>query len=106
MVDVNNSIYRRDSFMRRAEKLNDIFLGVNNLPTIQKSIKDEVYIIGHGYDERPDLLAHQLYGSTRLWWVFAIRNPDLIKDPIRDFKSGLKIILPSEESVQLLINKG
>jgi len=96
-------VYSKDSFMYRAEKINDIFLGVNNLPTIQKSLKDEVYVIGHGYDERPDLLAHQLYGNTRLWWVFALRNPDVIKDPIRDFKAGVEIIIPAEESVQRLI---
>jgi hypothetical protein len=71
---------------------------------VQKTIKDEVYVIGHGYDERPDLLAHQIYGNTRLWWVFAMRNPDVLKDPIRDFRAGTQIILPSEESVQKLVN--
>lgn len=99
-----NSTYRKDSFLSRAEPINNIFLGMNTLPTITKTVKDEVYIIGHGYDERPDLLAHQLYGNTRLWWVFAIRNPDVLEDPIRDFKAGTEIILPSEESVQNLIN--
>lgn len=95
--------YKRDSFMYRAEKINDIFLGLNNLPTIQKSLKDEVYVIGHGYDERPDLLAHAIYGKTSVWWVFALRNPDVIRDPIRDFKAGTEIIVPAEESVQKLI---
>lgn len=98
-----NINYRNDSFMKGAEKINDIFLGANNLPTITKTLKDEVYIIGHGYDERPDLLAHQIYGNARLWWVFAMRNPDVLKDPIRDFKSGTEIILPSEEAVKQLI---
>jgi hypothetical protein len=54
------------------------------------------------YDERPDLLAYELYGSTRLWWVFTLRNPDLLKDPIRDFKSGLTIFLPSADSVNIV----
>jgi hypothetical protein len=98
-----NYNYGKDSFMYNAEKINDIFLGVNNLPALQKSIKDEVYIIGHGYDERPDLLAHSIYGKSSVWWVFALRNPDIIQDPIRDFKAGTEIILPAVESVQKLI---
>lgn len=103
-MPTRNTIYRKDSFLNRSEKINDLFLGMNNLPTVSKTIKDEVYVIGHGYDERPDLLAHQIYGNTRLWWVFALRNPDVLKDPIRDFKPGTEIILPSEESVQNLLN--
>jgi hypothetical protein len=31
--------------------------------------------------------------------VFALRNPDILKDPIRDFKAGIVIKLPSMESV-------
>jgi len=103
-MPTTNINYRNDSFMRKAEKINDIFLGTNTLPTIVKTIKDEVYIIGHGYDERPDLLAHQIYNNARLWWVFALRNPDILKDPIRDFKSGTEIILPSGEAVKQLIS--
>jgi hypothetical protein len=103
-MPTRNTNYRNDSFLSRSTQINDIFLGLNNLPTVQKTIKDEVYVIGHGYDERPDLLAHQIYGNTRLWWVFAMRNPDVLKDPIRDFRAGTQIILPSEESVQKLVN--
>lgn len=92
--------YGKNSFLRGAEKYNDIFLGLNTLPSMPRSTQDELYVIGHGYDERPDLLAFQLYGSSSLWWVFAMRNPDIIKDPIRDFKAGKKIMLPSEKSIQ------
>ena len=94
--------YRRESFIRNPDYVDDKFMGMNNLPKIYKSVKDEEYIIGHGYDERPDLLAYQLYGSTRYWYVFALRNPDILKDPIRDFKAGKSIILPAEESVKRL----
>ena len=49
--------------------------------------------------QRPDLLANRLYETSELWWVFAIRNPDILTDPIRDFKTGVTIALPSAESV-------
>lgn len=94
--------YGKKSFLKNAEVIDDRFLGFGNLPTIRKTASDEIYEIGVGYDERPDLLAHQIYGDSRLWWVFALRNPDILKDPIRDFKSGKSIILPSEYAVKLL----
>lgn len=95
--------HKNTSFLRNASTLsNGQFLGTNNLPKIRPSLSDELYEIGHRYDERPDLLAHDLYGDSNLWWVFSLRNPDLLKDPIRDFKSGLGIIIPSVEQVKSL----
>lgn len=85
--------YRPDSFLQNTEVRAGRFLGVNQLPKIPRTVNDEVYVIGHGYDQRPDLLAHELYGNSRLWWVFALRNPDVIKDPIRDFRTGTSIVL-------------
>jgi len=46
-------------------------------------------------NQRPDLLSQQQYGTPGLWWVFAVRNPDLINDPIEDFVAGLQIYVPS-----------
>ena len=55
---------------------------------------DFLYEIEPQYNFRPDLLAFDLYGSPRLWWVFAQRNPDQIEDPIYDFAPGVTIQLP------------
>jgi len=93
--------FRKDSFLQNAEVLDDLFLGMNKLPGLTKTIDDEPYTIGHGYEERPDLLAEKLYGNSRLWWVFALRNPDIIKDPIGDFKPGVTIMLPSKQAVSM-----
>ena len=51
-------------------------------------------IVNHAYQYRPDLLALDLYEDSALWWVFAQRNPNVIKDPIWDFRAGIKIFLP------------
>jgi hypothetical protein len=40
-----------------------------------------------------------LYGTPRLWWVFAQRNPDQIEDPIYDFRPGVTIQLPKPANV-------
>jgi len=51
-------------------------------------------IVQNKFNLRPDLLAHELYGSARLWWVFVHYNRDKLKDPIFDFKAGIKIVVP------------
>ena len=60
---------------------------------------DQSYTIERTYAYRPDLLAYDLYGTPRLWWVFAQRNPDQIEDPIYDFKPGVTIQLPKPSNV-------
>jgi hypothetical protein len=62
--------------------------------TVSKNEHDKLYVIPAAYDQRPDLLSQQEYGTPRLWWVFALRNPDLIIDPIDDFVAGLEIFIP------------
>jgi alpha-L-fucosidase len=55
---------------------------------------DVSYTIDKIYAYRPDLLAYDLYGTPRLWWVFAQRNPDVIEDPIYDFAPNTTIRIP------------
>lgn len=94
--------YRKESFIRDPSLVDNKFLGMNKLPKMPKTSTDEVYIIGPGYDQRPDLLAYRLYGTSRYWWVFSMRNPDILKDPIRDFTAGKQIVLPAEGTVRNL----
>ena len=60
---------------------------------------DQSYTIERTYAYRPDLLAYDLYGTPRFWWVFAQRNPDQLEDPIYDFKPGVTIQLPKPSNV-------
>ena len=61
---------------------------------------DLVYEIDPVYNNRPDLLAYDLYGKAGLWWVFSVRNPDLLVDPIFDFITGLQIYLPQQNTLE------
>ena len=99
-------IFRKDSFLINTTDIDGIFLDVNQLPSVPENTNDEPYIIDSAYEERPDLLAYQLYGSSRLWWVFALRNPDIIFDPIRDFKQGVRIMLPSADTINAITGAG
>ena len=55
---------------------------------------DIEYTIDRIYAYRPDLLAYDLYSNPRLWWVFAQRNMDIIKDPVFDMLAGTTIFIP------------
>lgn len=69
-------------------------------PFIETSLDDTEYIIEKKYEYRPDRLAHDIYGDESLWFVFQLRNMDVIKDPIFDFKTGKKIYIPIKRNVE------
>lgn len=55
--------------------------------------------LDHRYNLRPDLLSYAMYGTPQLWWIFPLRNPDVIKDPIWDFKTGITIYVPMKDTL-------
>ena len=73
---------------------NNISLDLLEPRTITAENDDVSYTIDRIYAYRPDLLAYDLYGTPRLWWVFAQRNPNVIEDPIYDFSTDKTIQLP------------
>ena len=79
------------------------FLDIAKLPAIPKLSNDVVIQINKTYQFRPDLLAFDLYGDPSLWWVFAMRNPNAIQDPIFSMRIGVQIFLPKKETLQGII---
>jgi hypothetical protein len=55
---------------------------------------DILFEVTATYENRPDLLAYDLYQDAKLWWVFSMRNKRLLKDPVYDLRAGVKIYLP------------
>lgn len=79
------------------------FLDVASLPVVPK-VKDDVkFTINQTYEYRPDLLAFDLYGDSRLWWVFALRNPNVLKDPLFGMRAGVTIYIPKKENLSAFI---
>lgn len=64
---------------------------------------DFLYTIESQYTHRPDLLAHDLYKTSKLWWVFTQRNLDVLQDPIYDFIPGVQIYIPKGISLTKLM---
>lgn len=76
-------------------------LGIWIPRNVPASPSDNLVTISATYHLRPDLMAHDLYGDSRLWWVFAQRNPNtLSSDPLGNFVSGLQIYLPNENALK------
>jgi alpha-L-fucosidase len=67
---------------------------------ITKKADDVLYQIDKVYEFRPDILAFDLYGDSSLWWVFAQRNPNALKDPLFDFRAGVQIYIPRKTTLQ------
>jgi len=83
-------------------KIIDDYRDILQMPSMPMDDNDEYYTIESKFDRRPDLLAYSLYGNTRLWWVFARRNMNEIKDPIRDFRTGVTIRIPSADALSTI----
>jgi hypothetical protein len=79
------------------EVKNDQFLSYLTIRPVPARANDVLYTIEPQYTHRPDLLAYDLYGSSDLWWVFAQRNMNVIRDPIYDFEAGTEIYLPQSK---------
>lgn len=90
----------KDSSNYAITSINKKYLELYSPPITTSKLDDRqlTLIIQEKYHRRPDLLAYDLYGNSRLWWVFVHYNRNVIKDPIMDFTSGKKIQVPKTYS--------
>lgn len=88
--------YRRDSLYKSTNIVNNKYLDIWEPSVVDiKNIPTTPYTIEPKYNQRPDMLANDLYGNPKLWWAFALINQDELNDPIMDFTSGLSIKVPT-----------
>lgn len=95
-----NNLYPSTSPYFNTEVVNSKFLDFMVNRSIPMLPSDIYWNITPVYEYRPDLLAYDLYGDSRLWWVFASRNPNRLKDPYFDFVSDLGIYLPKLDTLK------
>lgn len=76
------------------------YLDVVSFRNITSHSDDPIFVVDAKYTNRPDLLSYDLYGDSNLWWVFAVRNKDVIKDPIYDLVAGVQIYIPRLSNLQ------
>ena len=90
-----STTYSKSSPYRTTEVYGN-YLDVMTPRQFPKLPDDVVFQITPTYQFRPDLLAFDLYGDAGLWWVFAVRNPNVITDPLGDFVAGASIRIPKK----------
>ena len=78
---------------------NNLYLELLDIRPVPSEADDVRYVIENQYRHRPDLLAYDLYGNAKLWWVFIQRNMTVLKDPIYDFRPGTAIYLPKQRNL-------
>lgn len=79
---------------------NSSYLGYWNPPAIWPTSQDSYMVLPQKYKHRPDLLSFDLYGTPSLWWIFAMLNPNILKDPVFDMQPGIELRVPSNTTVQ------
>jgi hypothetical protein len=86
--------YSKSSPYYNTTVYNNQFLDIMVNRPIPLDSSDQYWTITQTYHMRPDMLAYDLYNDSRLWWVFAQRNNNRIKDPLFDFVAGTGIYIP------------
>lgn len=82
---------------------NGSYLDLLSLRNIPSNADDVPWVVTSPYMHRPDLLAYDLYGDAGYWWVFAVRNKGVIKDPVYDLVPGKTIYLPTANNLRAAI---
>lgn len=82
---------------------NNLYMELLAIRPVPAEADDYRYTIENQYKNRPDLLAFDLYGNAKLWWVFVQRNMETLKDPIYDFMPGTVIYCPKKSNIERFI---
>lgn len=93
------SLYKITSPYYNTKDDND-YLNVIEFRNIPPEDDDILFTVTKTYEHRPDLLAYDLYKDVNLWWVFAVRNNTILKDPVYDLDAGIKIYLPKISTIK------
>ena len=100
----NQSLYPAASAYYDTNIINNTYLDVMTPRPIPFLPGDVYFTITTVYEYRPDLLAFDLYNDSRLWWVFAERNPNKLgPDPYFNFVSGVGIYIPTIDTLRTVL---
>lgn len=100
----SNSMYPATSPYYITDVTNQKFLDFMNYRELPSLPSDIYYTLPMVYEYRPDMLAYDFYSDSRLWWVFAARNPNVLgPDPYFNFKAGIQFYIPTLNTLRLVL---
>jgi hypothetical protein len=82
--------------------INDFYLDRANLPMASDLLAGKtpsLIVVEPKFQYRMDLLSYELYGNSNYWWVIALLNRNQIKDPIRDLKAGMTLVVLAKKDL-------
>lgn len=91
--------YNKLSPFANTATVNNEYLDILVPRTIPITEFDQTYVIEPQYHQRPDIASNVIYKTPKLWWVFAQRNFDILKDPVFDFKAGTEIYITEPKTL-------
>lgn len=90
--------YKRTSHLRATPIINS-YTQIYIPPLVPDFTRTKEFEITQRFVNRPDLLAFELYGDAKFWWIFPLYNKNSIQDPINDFTLGKNIVVPTHDLV-------
>lgn len=90
--------FKRTSNLR-ATTITNGYADIYVPPLVPDFTKTTQITLGQRYNKRPDILAYELYGDSKFWWLFLLYNKNTLLDPINDFVTGLTISVPTRDYV-------
>ncbi len=84
----------------------DFYLDLAKFPDMAKLVGGKVPVVvtvDPKYQYRPDLLSYALYDNSSYWWLIVMLNRNSLKDPIRDLKAGMSLLVLSRADLDGII---
>ena len=94
LTNFSGTMYDTKSYLRDTG-YRGFYLDIAKLPKLS-NVTGDMVVVPMECENRIDLFSFQQYGSSRYWWLIALANADIIKDPIWDFTAGLTVIVPRD----------
>lgn len=101
------AVIPKTSYLNFADLFNfqgETFFDTPDFPAIPISDKDKYVTIDSSYLGRIDLIAHDFYRDSSLWWVIALAN-NLDSLPTQ-VKLGIRLRVPALVTVRSILSKG
>lgn len=90
--------FKRTSHLRSTRTVGG-YTDIYEPPLVPDFAKTTRFTITQKYVRRPDILAYELYGDSKFWWIFPLYNRNSIVDPINDFTLNKVLLVPDRDVV-------
>ena len=92
----SNKLCRYSRLKRLVNEDGIAYIETPNKFVIQETKDDRYFMVDKGLENRLDLISHEVYGTSMLWWAIASMNH--LDNPL-DVRAGLVLRIPTIRSI-------